>query len=78
MPDTIEARAGALNALADAARSARAASHSKRLDTATQGALQALVAFAAATVEHARAMEREIEGLKARARTFHMIGDGDE
>jgi hypothetical protein len=44
-----------LAALEEAARAARAASHSKRLDTATQAALQALVAFAMASVAHARA-----------------------
>ncbi|RBP15851.1 hypothetical protein DFR50_107121 [Roseiarcus fermentans] len=48
-------------ALEEAARVARAASHSRRLDTATQAALNALVAFAEATVGALRAQRRRID-----------------
>jgi hypothetical protein len=44
-----------LKALEDAARIARACSHSKRLDLATASAIRALVDFAEASLAHAKA-----------------------
>jgi hypothetical protein len=47
--------------LEDALRCARAASHSRRLDTATQAALDAIVALGRHLVEGALRMDAELE-----------------
>jgi len=53
-------------AFAEAMRVARAASHSKRLDTATQAALQAIVQAGHAAVDAMRHQEQRIAAIETR------------
>lgn len=55
-----------IRALEEALRIARAATHCKRLDTATQGALDAIVRFGHAAVDAAKALERRVAELERR------------
>ncbi len=64
-----------VRAFEEAVRIARATSHSRRLDTAVQAALQALVAVAEAQVDLVRVRDREIAELRKRV---DCIEAGDE
>ena len=54
-----------IRAFEEALRVARATSHSKRLDTATQAALAAIVQFGHAAVEAFRALERRVGAIES-------------
>ncbi len=57
----------------EALRTARAASHSRRLDTATAAAVEAIVAFGHAVVDRDREIERALADVRARLSALESV-----
>jgi hypothetical protein len=69
-PHGADAPADPLRAFEDAARAARASSHSRRLDTAVQSALNAYADSLTALMGYARARDADLAALSARLATL--------
>jgi len=60
-----------IHALEESLRLARAATHQRRLDMGVQSALQAIVQFGHAVVDHARVRDADLEKAKASLEIAH-------